>query len=370
MEVLGLCSYPIEAAATRYRFTQFVAPLAEKGINLTVCPFLSSEEFVAFYHSGKTFRKTLAMINPLANRFLKSLSAKKFDVLLVQREAMMFGPPVFEWLAKTVGKCPLVLDLDDATYVRYVSPTYGQLGSALKFFGKTDSLIDWSEAVICGNRFIAEYVEKKGAKAVVVPTVVDTDVFCPVKKDKNKTPVIGWIGTHSAFPLLEMLFPVLRDLARKYDFVLKIVGSGRDKIEIEGVKIENLDWKLERETEDFQSLDIGLYPIRVVENASADWLNGKSGFKAIQYLALGIPFVVSPIGVCAEIGIDGETHFAATSPEQWYESLRVLLESFEERREMGAKGRDYALKHFTVMQQTDRIAEVLHNVMMSLHRNS
>jgi len=243
MEVLGLCSYPIESAATRYRLVQYVAPLAEKGINLTVNSFLSSSEFASFYQSGKTFRKIAGMLNPLTNRFRQSFSAGKFDVLLIQREAMIFGPPLFEWLTKTVGKCPIVLDLDDATYVRYLSPTYGRLGSALKFFGKTDSLIEWSETVICGNRFIAEYVEKKGTKTVIVPTVVDTETFCPVEKDPHKPPVVGWIGTHSSFGLLEMLFPVLSKLARKYDFILKIVGSGREKIEIDGVKIENSDWK-------------------------------------------------------------------------------------------------------------------------------
>jgi len=79
-------------------------------------------------------------------------------------------------------------------------------------------------------------------------------------------------------------------------------------------------------------------------------------------MAIGIPFVVSPVGVCAEIGIENETHFAATTEEQWYESLQNLLESFEKRREMGGKGRDYALRHFTVSQQTDKIAEVLHDL--------
>ncbi|MBA3634392.1 MAG: glycosyltransferase [Acidobacteria bacterium] len=156
-----------------------------------------------------------------------------------------------------------------------------------------------------------------------------------------------------------MLFPVLQKLARNYDFTLKIVGSGRDKIELDGVKIENLDWKLERELEDFQSLDIGLYPITVVGNANEDWLVGKSGFKAIQYMAIGIPFVVSPVGVCAEIGIENETHFSAVTEEQWYNSLSILLELFKERQEMGKKGREYALKHYTVSQQTDKIANIL-----------
>ncbi len=359
MEVLGLCSYPVGSAATRYRLMQFVAPLAEKGINLSVNPFLTESDFAAFYQPGNTLRKATGMLRPITNLFLKSLYAKKYDVLFVQREAMMFGPPFFEWLAKKVGNCPMVLDLDDATYVRYVSPTYGHLGSALKFFGKTDTLIEWSETVICGNRFIAEYVGKKGRKAAIVPTVVNTDVFCPVEKNESKTPVIGWIGTHSAFSLLEVLFPILRKLALKYDFVLKIVGSGREKVEIEGIKIENSEWNLEREVEDFQSLDIGLYPITVVGNASQDWIIGKSGFKAIQYLSLGIPFVVSPVGVCAEIGVENETHFAATTEDQWYESLKILLESFEKRQRMGSNGRNYALQHFTVSQQTDKIVEVL-----------
>ena len=62
-----------------------------------------------------------------------------------------------------------VLDLDDATYVSYTSPTYGGAGSALKWFGKTDDLIKWAAVVTCGNRSIAEYVESKGARARIIP---------------------------------------------------------------------------------------------------------------------------------------------------------------------------------------------------------
>ncbi|MFS8087409.1 MAG: hypothetical protein ACMG6H_17390, partial [Acidobacteriota bacterium] len=78
--------------------------------------------------------------------------ARQADVILVQREAMLFGPPLIEWLSTNAAGRPMVLDLDDATYVSYTSPTYGKIGKALKWFSKTDDLIRWAKVVTCGNR--------------------------------------------------------------------------------------------------------------------------------------------------------------------------------------------------------------------------
>ena len=361
MRVLGICSYPIESAATRYRLAQYVEPLAEKGITLEISSFLDSRHFELLYRNKSLFEKVSGLAKPIFRRVAEIPRATRYDVLFVQREAMFFGPAFFEWLLRKYGRIPMVLDLDDATYVSYESPTYGKLGSFLKFFGKTDKLIENSRVVTCGNRFIAEYVESKGVESVVIPTVADTDVFHPVEKN-NETPVLGWIGTHSTFPFLESLFPVVRKLAEKHRFVLKIVGAGRENIKIEGVAVENLSWNLEREVADFQSLDIGLYPIQVAKSAPPEWILGKSGFKAIQYLAVGIPFVMTPIGMCAEIGVPGETHFNAETAEEWYNSLDNLLSNGARRKKMGENARAYSLKHFTVPRQTQILAEMLRGI--------
>lgn len=363
MKVLALCSFPRESAATRYRLMQYIDPLAEKEIELTVLPYFGTKEYAILYKSGYTMKKGFQIAYLTGKRILDSLKAHKFDVLLVQREAMIFGPPIFEWLSKTIGKCPLILDLDDATYIPYVSPTFGKLGTALKFFGKTNQMIDWSETVICGNRFIAKHVEGRGKKTTIVPTVVDTDRFCPVEKDENKIPIIGWIGTHTTFPFLEAIFPVLSDLAQKYEFVLKVIGSGQEEIKIDGVNVENLTWSLTREIEDFQSMDIGLYPMKVSESVSKEWIQGKSGFKAIQYMSVGIPFTVTPLGVTSEMGIKNKTHFTATNNEEWYGSLEKLLKSKDLRKKMGKEGRKYALDNYTVSQQVEKIADTLRNAV-------
>ncbi len=362
MNVLGLSSYPIQAAATRYRLAQFIAPLAEKGIKLELKPFLESRQFALLYQNKSLLKKILTMSSPIARRISEVSKISQYDLLFVQREAMFFGPAFFEWIFQKAGSIPLILDLDDATYHPYTSPTYGKVGSFLKFFGKTDNLIKRADTVICGNRFIAEYVEKKGAKTVIIPTIVDTDKFFPVEK-VNQTPVLGWIGTHSTFPLLESIFPVLQKLARKYEFILKIIGAGRENIEIKGVTIENLKWDLETETADFQSFDIGLYPITISPSASTEWLLGKSGFKAIQYLAVGIPFVMTPIGVCAEIGESGATHFNAVNAEEWHDALDKLLADFELRKKMGENARQYSLKHFTLAEQTEKLAAAFNKTL-------
>jgi len=357
MNVLGLSSYPIEAAATRFRLEQFVQPLAERGINLTIRPFMNSQLFAQFYRGGKMTSTALKLLKSSLLRFADVVRGSRADVILVQREAMLMGPPVIEWLLSRVFRRPLVLDLDDATYVSYTSPTYGWLGR-LKWFSKTNDLIRWARVVTCGNRAIAEYVSSKGATARIIPTIVDGEIFRPLPRNSDGPPVLGWIGTHSTFPYLESIFPVLQELAKTNDFTLKIVGAGKDEIKIPGVTVENLPWQLDREVEDFQSIDIGLYPIDAALY-SGNWAAGKSGFKALQYMAVGVPYVATPVGASAEIGEAGVTHFAANDNYDWHGALLKLLTDDYLRKTMGAAGRQHVIEHYGLEAQADKLAAAL-----------
>jgi glycosyltransferase involved in cell wall biosynthesis len=359
MNVLALASYPVEAAATRFRLQQFVGPLAERGITLKIRPFLNSSLFQQLYRHESFARTAVGLLKSAFMRLPDVVLAQKADVILIQREAMMFGPPLIEWFTTRALKRPMVLDLDDATYVSYTSPTYGGLGKALKWFSKTDDLIRWAAIVTCGNRSIAEYVSSKGARARIIPTVVDTDIFRPMPRPPASAPVVlGWIGTHSTFPYLQSILPVLSSLARTHPFRLKVVGAGKTDVAIAGVEVENLPWDLEREVQDFQSIDIGLYPIDA-SLYSGKWALGKSGFKAIQYMAVGVPFVATPVGGSAEIGEAGLTHFFASTNDEWYRTLQTLIGDTERRREMGAAGRRHVVEHYGIQTQADIFAGAL-----------
>jgi glycosyltransferase involved in cell wall biosynthesis len=169
--------------------------------------------------------------------------------------------------------------------------------------------------------------------------------------------VLGWIGTHSTFPYLESIFPVLSSLAKEYEFRLKVVGAGRD-VSVPGVQVENLPWTLAREVADFQSIDVGLYPIDA-SLYSGKWAQGKSGFKAVQYMAVGVPYVATPVGGSAEIGEVGVTHFFASTEDEWYRNLKTLLADADCRRQMGAAGRRHAIEHYGLQDQAEKLAAAL-----------
>jgi hypothetical protein len=60
------------------------------------------------------------------------------------------------------------------------------------------------------------------------------------------------------------------------DFRVAVVGAGR-VTRIRGVEVDSRPWLLERDADDFRSLDIGVYPI-----ADDAWGAGKSGLKAFS----------------------------------------------------------------------------------------
>ena len=358
MKVLGLCAAPEISASTRYRMTQYVEPLRRRGIDLEVRPFLTSEQYARFYEKTDATARIGVVAWPLMRRFVDALDARKADVIMVQREALFFGPPIFEWIARNVGRTPMVLDLDDAVHIPYHSERYGRLGSALKFFGKTDALIRASRAVICGGRPLAEYVERLGAKSFVVPTVVDPNTFAPTISE-NDPPAVGWIGTPSTAPFLCSIMPAIRKAARKHDLLLRVRGTGDVPLDLEGIHADVQPWRLETEVADFRSIDIGLYPLVRTETVSQAYLEGKSGFKAVQYLTLGIPYIVSPVGVAAEIGEAGVTHLEARSDEEWEATLDRLLSDRDLRRRMGIEGRKHALQHYDLQNWADRLVDIL-----------
>jgi glycosyltransferase involved in cell wall biosynthesis len=104
----------------------------------------------------------------------------------------------------------------------------------------------------------------------------------------------------------------------------------------------------------FNTCDIGVYPL-----PDDEWSRGKCGFKAIEFMACGVPVVASAIGVNREIIEDGVNGFLAATDDDWVEKLRRLLDDPELRRRMGAAGRTTIEERYSLRVHAPRLAATL-----------
>jgi glycosyltransferase involved in cell wall biosynthesis len=337
-------------ASVRFRVEQFFPALRAAGIEPLFRPFLDDSGFSLLYRSGHTAGKLAAALRAVAGRLADLVSASGAAAVFVHREAALVGPPLVEWLLARGMRRPLIFDLDDPVWVPYDSPTYGRvLSRALKCPEKTLFTLAAAAEVVAGNPHIAGFARQYNPRVSIVPTVVDTDRFTPVERN-NDVPVLGWIGSHSTAPYLQSIVPALTRLRQRRRFLLRVVGG---HIDAPGLEVDERPWSLEREVADFQSLDIGLYPL-----LEDQWSVGKSGFKAIQYMACGLPVVASAVGVTRDI-IGADTGCFASNDDEWLQHLEQLLDDVALRRRLGQAGRQQAVARWSLAVHAPRLLEIV-----------
>jgi glycosyltransferase involved in cell wall biosynthesis len=124
---------------------------------------------------------------------------------------------------------------------------------------------------------------------------------------------------------------------------------------IEGAVIEALDWNARNELADLSQIDIGIMPL-----PDDEWARGKCGLKALQYMALGIPTVLSPVGVNREIARDGAAILAGTEAE-WCDALCALIDDASLRLRLGQAGRTRVVSDYSVKATLPRWEAALRN---------
>ena len=89
-----------------------------------------------------------------------------------------------------------------------------------------------------------------------------------------------------------------------------------------------------------------------------EWTKGKCGFKALQYMALSIPAVVSPVGVNSDIIQHGINGFIANTNKEWIEVLSLLIEDGNLRRRIGAEGNKTVRANYSVSSNLSNFLEL------------
>lgn len=341
----------------RFRFEQYLEALQNDGFEIEISNILSEKDDRIFYSSGNYLGKFWIMIKSFFHRMSDAQRCKQFDIVFVYREAFMLGTILFEGLFAQ-SRAKLIFDFDDSIWINDTSEGNKNL-SWLKNPDKTRSIIKLADTVIVGNEYLAEYSRQYNPRTVIIPTTIDTSYHKPQQlRPLRENVCIGWTGTSTTLRHFTDIEPVLLRIKSKYGERVRFKLINNAQYSNNKLGLETTPWTLNREIEDLMDIDIGIMPL-----PDDQWAKGKCGFKGLQYMALEIPTVMSPVGVNTAIIQHGENGFLARTDEEWYSILSQLIDSAELRRSIGANGRQTIIEKYSVECYKERYIAIFNSLI-------
>ncbi|HEX6965420.1 MAG TPA: glycosyltransferase family 4 protein [Gemmatimonadaceae bacterium] len=340
--------------ASRVRFIQYIPYLERAGWRVSHRPNLPDRQWRSplrnrvarglHYRAGRVLMKL--------NRMRDISDARGFDVVFCNRDLAGNGVHLERHLWRCTQR--IVYDFDDAIFT----------------FPKTEPTVRWmcehAAWVTPGNAYLAEYARQFNGHVEVLPTVIDTDRYTPkVYADIAPDTLVrvGWSGSDQS--IRETLFPylpLLVEAQKLLHFELVIISNTRPTLPVSGLRWSFHPWSAESEGALGSVMDVGIMPL--VDDV---FQRGKCGLKLLQYMAAALPTIASPVGVNAEITVDGCTGFLASAPDDWLAALEVLVTSPRRRRAMGEAGRDRCERHYSIQRWLPVLLGILDHVATSTH---
>ena len=318
---------------SRFRIWQFVEPLTAMGHQVKV-RVPSPNRTWSSELRGQSFRQVHTRCGA-AWRILSVLwnlrDAREYDIIMMNRDLVPDPRIAFiePWLAKRNPR--LVFDFDDAIHI----------GSRERKLRKILPLFAW---VTPGNPYLAEFARQANKNVSVWPTVVNTDHYRPTTQRRPGPIRIGWSGSNStAKYCLPILEEPLCQMATTQEFEFIIICNSDPRIRWQNVRSRFIPWTPDTEIAGLHEIDLGLMPLK-----DEAFERGKCGLKAIQYMGIGIPGLVSPVGVNSEIVLHGKDGYHCRTAEEWVRYASHLIQNPDLRIDMGVRARKRAVENYSV----------------------
>ncbi len=339
--ILVLCPYPENVAPTqRLKYEQYFPHFRSAGYEITVSPFMSRRMWAIVYRPGHWFEKAFWVLTGYLCRGFDLIRAPFYDGLYVSLWITPFGTSLWERLFALANR-RMIYDIDDLVFLGKASAA-NRVTAFLKGKEKYHFLMRAARHVITCTPYLDAYVRRFNSRTTDISSTIRTNDYLPVNSYSNDRPLtLGWSGSHSTAPYLRLLTSPLLELSKRHRFRLKVIGD--PSFQIAGLDVVAQSWSEPTEVHDLQEIDIGLYPL-----PSEEWVLGKSGLKALQYMSLGIPTVATAIGANDRVIEDHVSGFLVRTDAEWVDRLERLLTDPGLRRKIGTAARERVVKHYSV----------------------
>ena len=356
-KILFIASHRKERApGQRFRFEQYLNHLTENGFECDLSYLVSKKDDSKIYNKSNYIYKFYFFLKAYFLRIKDLSKIKNYDIIFIFREALMSRSLFFEKKAfKTSTK--IIFDFDDSIWLENVSKA-NKLFKWLKNPNKTKKIISLSNLIFSGNQYLSNYASRFNKNTVIIPTTIDTDIYQNNFNYNNNKIIIGWSGSITTIQHFEYALPYLKKIFDKYESIIEIKVIGDGSYINEYLKINGLPWCKETEIKDLCSFDIGIMPL-----PNNEWSMGKCGLKGLQYMALGIPTIMSAVGVNNEIIKDGENGFLAKNNDDFEIKLEMLIKSKKLRLHLGENGKKTIEEKYSVNAWKSKYLEYFNNLI-------
>ncbi|OUR75195.1 hypothetical protein A9Q75_17990 [Colwellia psychrerythraea] len=320
--------------SSRFRIRKLIPELSNYGIGVDeIYAKFGSHPPAGFinrlYWLPKTLMNSLERVN----------KANNYDICFLQKP-LVSTLITFEPLIKP----PFVFDVDDAIHL-------GKRGWAM------DKIAKKASHVICGNDFLAEHYQQF-SDVTILPTAVDTDYFIPSTQFYSEL-IVGWSGSSSGFKYLYQIEAQLVVVLKRFPTLkIKIVSNEAPKFTlIDPARIIYEKWTSATEVKAIQNFSVGLMPLD--DNL---WERGKCSYKMLTYMAVGVPVVVSNVGMNKTVMSHGQCGHLVSNADDWIDSISELLMSQTLRCTMGKVGRSTVCEHYSNKVLVPKLAQLMVNL--------
>jgi len=353
-----VCPYPVGVAPSqRLKYEQYFDSWKRAGYEIEVFPFWDEAGWEILYSRGAILEKCAALLRGLHRRRRELERVCDADMVYLHIEAVPVGPAWFERELVASGT-PFIYDIDDLVHLPHGSPA-NPFMRLLRGSRKIPWLAAEAAHVIVCTEYLHDFASRHSEHVTDISSTIDLELYRPRGARREGPIVVGWSGSHSTSRYLHLLDSVLSELVRSEGIAVRVIGD--ETFAIEGLQVEASPWCRASEVEDLSRIDIGVYPL-----PDEEWVLGKSGLKALQYMALGIPTIATAVGSNLRIIEHGTNGLLASDETAWREHLRLLVRDADLRERLGAAGRETVAERYSVEANEELYLSVLSDVAASI----
>ncbi len=276
-------------------------------------------------------------------------------MVYIGADLLPYFPPFLESYLKW-RDIKYIVDYDDAVFHNYDRIKSVYLHSILK--RKHEFAIKNASFIITGSEYLTKYALNYNQNVCEIPTSIDGDKYQLSIENTSSAFIVGWIGSPKQSGQIVQLKKVFQLISENKNIFFHFIGfDSKLESELEGINYRIIPWSDESEVLEMSKFSVGIMPLQ-----DTPFNRGKCAFKLVQYMAIGIPTISSPLRSNININKDSSNLFA-NDEKEWQEAILEIYNNPERYSNIGIVNKDIAFEYYTFQSNFSKYEHIIRGII-------